>query len=80
LLSDAFFYYSRHLELGKIDPASIKILIGNHIQNKKVDFGRLLTEGYKPVYSRQLEKPLSRLAMTKKKRSTEALEATKVDR
>jgi murein L,D-transpeptidase YcbB/YkuD len=69
LLSDAFFYLSRHLELGKIDPASLKSDWEITSKTKKVDFGALLTEGYKAGdIRRQLEKLYPDFAMYKKGR------------
>jgi hypothetical protein len=57
LLSNAFFYLSRHLELGKIDPASLKSHWEITSKSKKADYSSLLTEGYNTRdIRRQLEK------------------------
>jgi murein L,D-transpeptidase YcbB/YkuD len=57
LLRDAFFYLSRHLELGKIDPASLKSHWKITSKSKKADYGSLLTEGNNARdIRRQLEK------------------------
>jgi len=69
LLSDAFFYLSRHLELGKIDPASLKSHWEITSKTKKLDYGALLTEGYNARdIRRQLEKLYPDFAMYRKGR------------
>jgi murein L,D-transpeptidase YcbB/YkuD len=69
LLSDAFFYLSRHLEIGKIDPASLKSYWEITSKTKKLDYGSLLTEGYHASdIRRQLEKLYPDFAMYRKGR------------
>ncbi len=69
LLSDAFFYLSRHLELGKIDPASLKSHWEITSKTKKADYSALLNEGYKASdIRRQLEKLYPDFTMYRKGR------------
>jgi murein L,D-transpeptidase YcbB/YkuD len=69
LLSDAFFYLSRHLELGKVDPASLKSDWEITSKTKKADYSALLNAGHNAGdIRRQLEKLYPDFTMYRKGR------------
>lgn len=57
MLSDSFFHLASHLEVGKVDPASLKSDWEITSKAKKADYNALLNAGYKNgEIRRQLEK------------------------
>jgi len=77
------FYLSRHWNLGKLIQLSLNLIWEiTSKKTKKVDFGALLTEGYKAGHIRdQLEKLYPDFAMYKKGREgTESLDERRKSR
>jgi len=82
LLSDAFFYLSNHLEIGKVDPTIIGVDWEITRKNQHIDYKKLLNEAIKDGYiHKKLENLYPKFSIYKKGREVlrELIEEEKAD-